>query len=555
MLQTKPVDPIDRKAVEEKQIGLHSESTFLHSRYSVRKLAYSCVGLSLSLSLSVAYGGVALVWRRSRGLFKQVDFKNPDNFEVVAAAGSLRGHSRKFVVVACYIPPGYTRQRGQAALDYIENVVIQVKRKYQDPFVAVAGDFNQWKLEDCLANFADINETKVGNTRGSKAIDRFFTNMSRSVVEAGTLEPLETEGEGDNLRKSDHRVGFCKINLPRKQAFKWVTYSYRHFNDNSAAKFRDWIVMYDWAAVLQAPSSDAKAEEYQGIVVKAVERFFPLRTVRKKDNDPPWMDKKTKDMIEARKRFYMDEGGRTAAWKEEKRITNEAVRKRKRGFLDIQREKLLSSEASRNFYRQVRSFGAAERPRLFDVRDLMPEGQSDELTAENLAEYFNRVSNEFEPLRPNEIPCTREKELPILHEYEVAGRIRRFKKPRSTVPGDIFPQLVTQFADFLAVPLANIYNCITVTRKWPRCWKREYVTVIPKNSSPQSLSDLRNISCTLLASKMYESYVLDWLKQEVHLRSNQYGGVKGLSTDHLLVGLWQQAVSYTHLTLPTTPYV
>ena len=39
---------------------------------------------------------------------------------------------------------------------------------------------------------------------------------------------------------------------------------------------------------------------------------------------------------------------------------------------------------------------------------------------------------------------------------------------------------------------------------------------------------------------MYESYVLDWLKSEVSLRSNQYGGVRGLSTDHLLVQMWQK---------------
>ena len=89
------------------------------------------------------------------------------------------------------------------------------------------------------------------------------------------------------------------------------------------------------------------------------------------------------------------------------------------------------------------------------------------------------------------------------------SRVRRFKKPRSTVPGDIFPLLVTQFADFLVVPLANIYNSITSMREWPVCWKREYATIIPKKSSPQSLTDLRNISCTLLASKIYESYIFD----------------------------------------------
>ena len=107
------------------------------------------------------------------------------------------------------------------------------------------------------------------------------------------------------------------------------------------------------------------------------------------------------------------------------------------------------------------------------------------------------------------------------------------------VPGDIFPSLMTRFSDFFALPLTNIYNEISSTFIWPRCWKKEFVTVIPKKTNPESLSDLRNISCTMLASKMYESYVLDWLKAEVTLRSNQYGGVRGVGTDHVLVELWQ----------------
>ena len=111
----------------------------------------------------------------------------------------------------------------------------------------------------------------------------------------------------------------------------------------------------------------------------------------------------------------------------------------------------MAEEAGRNFYRNVKSFSKAEKPKLFDVRDLMPKAQTNDQIAESLATYFNCVSDEFEPLTPEEIPCTRDKELPVLHEYEVAGRVRKFRKPRSTVPGDIFPQLVTQFADFLAV--------------------------------------------------------------------------------------------------------
>ena len=306
-------------------------------------------------------------------------------------------------------------------------------------------------------------------------------------------------------------------------SYRWEKYSYRRYTEESVKKFREWVVFHDWDAVLSARTADAKAEAYQAAVVGAVESMFELKTVRRKDTDPPWLDKRTKKLNQDRKKLYVEEGGRAAVWKEEKKRVEGEVRKRKRGFLDRQKDKLQREDAGSNFKRQVRSFSKAEKPRLFDVRDLMP-GLTDEETAEALAQYFNRISDEFEPLGTGDIPCTRDKELPQLHEYEVAGRLRKFKKPKSTVPGDIFPKLVTQFADFLAVPLADIYNCNTVTKEWPRCWKREFVTIIPKKTSPDSLADLRNISCTLLASKVYESYVLDWLKLEVALRSNQYGG-------------------------------
>ena len=75
---------------------------------------------------------------------------------------------------------------------------------------------------------------------------------------------------------------------------------------------------------------------------------------------------------------------------------------------------------------------------------------------------------------------------------------------------------------------------------WPKEWKREFVTIIPKKFKPEEIGDLRNISCTMLASKVFESYVLDWLKEDVKLRKNQYGGVKGLGTEHLLVQFWQE---------------
>ena len=73
-------------------------------------------------------------------------------------------------------------------------------------------------------------------------------------------------------------------------------------------------------------------------------------------------------------------------------------------------------------------------------------------------------------------------------------------------------------------------------------WKAETVKVIPKNSAPTQLSELRNLSCTPLFSKVLESFVLSRLKDEIKLSVNQYGGVKGCSTDHFLLQTWDHII-------------
>ena len=42
--------------------------------------------------------------------------------------------------------------------------------------IIVAGDFNQWDIKAVLDDYVDIVEIDVGNTRGSRSIDRVFVN-------------------------------------------------------------------------------------------------------------------------------------------------------------------------------------------------------------------------------------------------------------------------------------------------------------------------------------------------------------------------------------------
>ena len=91
----------------------------------------------------VTYGGVAVFWQEAHCGLKETKISNPDNFEILACAGNLKGHKRKMCVLACYLPPNYTRARADKALDTITDAVVDLKRRFTDPYLVVTGDFNQ----------------------------------------------------------------------------------------------------------------------------------------------------------------------------------------------------------------------------------------------------------------------------------------------------------------------------------------------------------------------------------------------------------------------------
>ena len=61
------------------------------------------------LQNGVSYGGVAILLDERIGSFKKAKV-NDRGHEVSVAAGSIKGHSRKLVVIACYLPPILTRK-------------------------------------------------------------------------------------------------------------------------------------------------------------------------------------------------------------------------------------------------------------------------------------------------------------------------------------------------------------------------------------------------------------------------------------------------------------
>ena len=147
-------------------------------------------------------------------------------------------------------------------------------------------------------------------------------------------------------------------------------------------------------------------------------------------------------------------------------------------------------------------------------------------------------------------------DLPVISDYEVYENIRRSKKPRSSVPGDLPRRIVQEFGPELATPAGKIFRNIVKTGHWPKQWRLEYGTPLQKQTNPVSEDHLRIISLTNYLSKQMEQFVIDWLLQCVgsQLDWGQYGGIKGSSISHYLIDfvnfiLYNQDLKIPHAVL------
>ena len=101
--------------------------------------------------------------------------------------------------------------------------------------------------------------------------------------------------------------------------------------------------------------------------------------------------------------------------------------------------------------------------------------------------------------------------VPDLEEYEVFEKIRKSKKPNSSVPGDLPKKLVQEFSCELSTPVTTIYNSILRKFEYPRQWVIEHQIPLPKCYPPSSEDALRNIAKTAFFSKIFESFLSYWL--------------------------------------------
>ena len=147
--------------------------------------------------------------------------------EVLAAIGRRAGQRQKIAVVVTYVPPWYNAQQNRSLYSYLNDVVLTLKNKYENPIILLGGDFNRRDVKEAVRDYSDMSIIKTGPTRGDAVLDIGIGNINETLIDQGTLEPIQSDGGVP----SDHRVVFFKFRMPRVPSYTVQKYSYVHVDE------------------------------------------------------------------------------------------------------------------------------------------------------------------------------------------------------------------------------------------------------------------------------------------------------------------------------------
>ena len=302
-----------------------------------------------------------------------------------------------------------------------------------------------------------------------------------------------------------------------------------------------------WEYVNKSNTTTNQALELQNLLQVNLDQILPTKSVKLSNKDKAWMDRELKILDRTKKREWCARG-KSDKYVKLKQEFDQKFKAAAAKFLEKNVLELKDSDPGKA-YATLKRMGAQPGDNLddgtFAILQHLEENLTDQQSVERIAEYFSEICQEYPALDALNLSETvqiklknrLEAKLPYVSRYKVENMIRKSKKTKSGVPGDLPVVLTKEFGPELAAPLSTIYNNIVKTGKWPENWKIEHGLPLKKTTIPENEEQIRIISLTPFFSKVFERFVMQWLLEylQEHLDMGQYGGQKGNSVNHYLV--------------------
>ena len=337
-------------------------------------------------------------------------------------------------------------------------------------------------------------------TRGSNTLDQIFTDIP-STAPVQLLAPIG---------KSDHA---CVMWTPSVRSPTVKKCKVRKITASNLAFFQSLMHDIDWLNYVSCFNDIKDAFHTFLETLKSVHDYcFPEKTIRIRENEPPWVKPSLKLLIDDRDRAYFK--GQLAKYNRLRIEVIEHIKHLKSVYLND----LLLKKDARKSWKAIRQAGRFDKathavPNLISVNDL----------STHFASVFQREGDIR--LRPTFVP-----DSPlVLSTYEVERELANLKRKSCGLDG--LPIWVFRRCSLcLSSAITFLFNWSIRESIVPSCLKKAVITPLPKSQRPTEASDFRPISLLPLLSKVLEKLIArHWLLPHIKgtVRTNQFAYVSG----------------------------
>ena len=505
-------------------------------------------------------GGAALVADSEKYTLTKLNIQIPSKLEIVwglLKPTVVTGKISKIIVSCFYCPPKYKKKR--ALIDHMTLTLQSLRVTFPDAGVIISGDRNDLALVSLLSIDASLQQIVLKHTRRSKILTVVLTDLYSFYEEPEIVPPVNVDNPLSGAVPSDHN-GVVVSPLVTNEPVKRIHFSktIRPIPQSALDEMGKIITHENWQFMDSSLHPTQLTSLYEDYTSDLVDKFCPEKVITCNTTDKPFITLEMKKLKRRIMREY-EKKGKTDRYLALKQKLHEKMIREAQKYKSKIVEQVMSG-SRKSAYAALRKLGS--RPgEKHSSQIILPafEDISPVDVAEKVADHFAQISLEYDPINFDNFPPRMRTILsnpdrvsaPQLEEYQVYKRINKAKKPNSTVPGDLPVKVVREFACELATPLTILFNRILDTSQYPRQWVVEHQVPIPKSSPPVDLNDLRNISKTAFVSKVFESFLADWLLPAVrpYIDSSQFG-LHGSSINHYLIKLLKFAHEYLDLKEP-----
>ena len=524
------------------------EKALSSEHYKVKESSRGILGIPTkarngSLTTSVTGGGVAILYCQKNFVVEDAEIEVPEGIEaawvILTPRNSEIDTVKKILVGGIYIAPRSLYK--QETVDHIVETMFYVQSLYdsQVRFI-ISGDFNKVDIQDVLHSNGALNQVCSVPTRKASTLELVITCMATMFHPPTTLDPINQDNNSKG-KPSDHNVIIVapKTDLNFKLKRRKKKIEVRPQPKSKVSDFIREMGSLEWKEIFEIENAHEKAQNFHKIMTQTLDKHIKVKTVNMTSLDKPWFNPALKlKYNEMQKEYFSNR--KSDKWKRLRKAFRASKKKASREFYSkfVTTMKTIQPSLYHKTVKQIAGFDQKHQDKLVIecLQDLQPQEQ-----VQKVAESFAKVSQEYCPIDLTKLPAYLPAEQPPqLHVYDVYTKIQNQKRTKSTLPIDLPENLRREAAEFLAEPLTDIFNTCLREGVYPRIWKHEWCTPVPKKKSiPKGLKDVRKIACTSDYSKMFEHFLLKFVQQDISdkLSKRQYGGRKGVGTEHLIVSM------------------